>query len=422
MTASWRALPKLALRNVRRQVRRSLLTGAAMALGVAVFVFSRALADGGHEDWIEAGVRLGSGHIAMQSPGYHASKSLDDRLSYDALAQAKHVLGRSDIAERVMAVATRLEVQALAQGPTAAVPVMITGVVPDVEREFSRLGNQVEDGRYLERGDRLHAYVGVRLAERLELRVGSRLVLTAQGADGEITGQFVRVAGIFRSGLPEADEGIVQIPLSTAREWLGVGESATTLAVLLESGWIVSEMVTKVRDAIGTRDDVRVLGWREAMPELEAGIKVDDWGGYVFHVVLFGIIALAIVNTVLMSVLHRTREFGVLRALGLTQAQTASVVLTEGVILTVVSGLLGLVVGVAFTWIFFRNGLDFSAFMESDFTFSGVVLDTVIVPVFRWQQVAMSLGAISVIGVFASLYPAYRATQIDVAAAMKFEA
>jgi ABC-type lipoprotein release transport system permease subunit len=393
-----------------------------MALGVALLAFSRALGDGAHEDWIEAGVRMGSGHIAIQSPGYHASKNLDDRLSFEALAYANRALERSDVAERVVAVATRLEVQALAQGPTAAIPVMVTGVDPDVEREFSRLGRQVEDGRYLERGDRLHAYVGARLAERLELRVGSRLVLTAQGADGDIAGQFVRVAGIFRSGLPEADAGIVQIPLWTAREWLGVGESATTLAVLLESGWIVSEMVNTVRETIGTRDDLRALSWQEAMPELEAGIKVDDWGDYVFHVVLFGIIALAIVNTVLMSVLYRTREFGVLRALGLTQVQTASVVVTEGVILTAVSGLLGLAVGVAFTWIFFRNGLDFSAFMESDFTFSGVVLDTVIIPVFRWRMVAMSLGTIAVIGVFASLYPAYRATQIDIAEAMKFEA
>ena len=159
MTASWRALPILALRNIRRQVRRSLLTGVAMALGVALLAFSRALGDGAHEDWIESGVRMGSGHIAIQSPGYHASKSLDDRLGPEALAHANQVLQRSDVASSVVAVATRLEVQGLAQGPTAALPIMITGVDPEVERGFSRLGEQVEDGRYLEEGDRLHAYV-----------------------------------------------------------------------------------------------------------------------------------------------------------------------------------------------------------------------------------------------------------------------
>ncbi len=422
MTVTWTVLPKLALRNVRRQARRSLLTGSAMAIGVAVLAFSRALGDGAHEDWIDAGVRMGSGHIAIQGPGYHASKSIDDRLGPDGVAQALGVLGQPGVAERVQAYATRFEVQGLALGATTARPVMISGVDPTVEEHFSRLGDRVVEGRYLEPGDRLHAYVGERLAERLQLRVGSRLVLNAQGADGEIAGQFVRVVGIFKTGLPEADAGVVQIPLGTAHEWLGVDGAATTVAVLVESGWVAGEMVNRVRDAVGERDDIAVMSWQEAMPELEAAIKVDDWGDYVFHIILFAIIALAIVNTVLMSVLYRTREFGVLRALGLTKGQTASVVMSEGIILTVVSGVLGMIVGVAVTWIFFRNGLDYSALMDSDFNFSGVVLDTVIVPTFRMQQVVLSLGSIFIIGVAASMYPAYRATRIDVAEAMKFEA
>jgi ABC-type lipoprotein release transport system permease subunit len=164
------------------------------------------------------------------------------------------------------------------------------------------------------------------------------------------------------------------------------------------------------------------LTWQETRPELEAAIKADDWGAYIFHFVLFGIIALAIVNTVLMSVLHRTREFGVLRAMGLTKGQTAAVVMSEGVMLTIISGILGMFVGFAFTWIFFRNGLDYSTFTDTEFTFSGVVLDTVIVPLFRVQQIVMSLGSIVFVGIVASCYPAFRATRIDIAEAMKFEA
>jgi ABC-type antimicrobial peptide transport system permease subunit len=158
------------------------------------------------------------------------------------------------------------------------------------------------------------------------------------------------------------------------------------------------------------------------MPELDAAIRMDDWGDYVFNFVLYGIITLAIVNTVLMSVLYRTREFGVLQALGLTRGQTAAVVVTEGMILTAVSGLVGLGLGLGLTWLLFRNGLDYSAMLDSEFTFSGVVLDPVIIPAFRWQQVGRSLVAIAVVGTLASLYPAYRATRIDVAEATKFEA
>ena len=94
----------------------------------------------------------------------------------------------------------------------------------------------------------------------------------------------------------------------------------------------------------------------------------------------------------------------------------------EGVFLTAVSGITGMVLGFAFTWVFFRDGLDFSFMLDSDFTFSGVVLEPVIVPIFRFAQVVRSLGAIAFVGVVASLYPAYRATRIDLAEAMKFEA
>jgi ABC-type lipoprotein release transport system permease subunit len=423
MTERATILSRLAVRNVRRQRRRSLLTGLAMGLGVAVLVFTRALGDGTHEDWIDAGVRLGSGHIAFQHPRFQASKSLDDRLSHQAFALARSVLEAPAVAEKVSIVAPRLQIQGLANSASSAVPVFVTGVDPEIEAVFSQLGERVVDGRYLEADDRLHAYIGIRLADRLDLEVGSRLVLTAQDATGEIAGQFVRVVGIFETGLPEADEGIVHIPLATAREWLQVGDAATTVAVLLDSGWEVPGVLHLFRSLVDQQSaELTVLGWRESMPELDAAIKIDDFGAYVFQVFLFAIIALAIVNTVLMSVMHRTREFGVLRALGLTKGQTAAVVFSEGVFLTAVSGIAGMLFGFAFTWIFFRNGLDYSALMQEDFTFSGVVLDPVIVPVFRIVQVLQSLGSIFIVGAVASLYPAYRATRIDVAEAMKFEA
>jgi ABC-type lipoprotein release transport system permease subunit len=394
-----------------------------MVLGVAVLVFSRALGDGAHEDWIEQGVRLGKGHIAIQHPAFQRSRHLDDRLSADAAGRTLEALQQPAIARHVRTVAPRLEVQGLANSASSAMPVFITGVDPVIEAEFSHLNERVVDGRYLEAGDRLHAFIGRRLADRLDLEVGSRLVFSAQDATGEIVGQFVRVVGIFSTGLPEADESIVHIPLGTAQEWLGVGEAVTTLAVLLNSGWVVPDVVDRLRTILDHRaDDIAVLSWREAMPQLDAAIRIDDYGDYLFHIILFVIVGLAIVNTVLMSVLHRTREFGVLRALGLTRGQTAGVVFGEGMILTAVSGLLGMVLGFAVTWIFFRNGLDYSGMVENDFTFSGVVLDPVIIPEFRLIQIFQSLGSIGVIGILASLYPAFRATRIDVAEAMKFEA
>jgi len=415
-------LVRLATRNLRRQLRRSLLTSAAMVLGVALLVFSRSLASGAHEDWIEAGVRLGTGHVAIQAPGYRARRTLDDRLEASDLERVRSALGAPAVARHVVERTTRLEVQGLASSANGAVPVLVMGVEPATERRFSRLAERRVEGDYLPADDPLAAYMGRELAERLDVGPGSRVVLTAQDATGQVVGQLVRVRGIFETGLPDVDERIVHIPLATARSWLSAGGAATTVALLLDASGAVDPVARALDEALSPGRRIAVLRWQEAMPELEAAVRMDDFGDYVFHAVTLAIVALAIINTILMSVLQRTREFGVVRALGMTRGETGAQVLVEGVLLSATSGLIGIALGFLVTWTFFRNGLDYSFLMEEGFRAAGAVIDPVVRPHFDLLQLVGSLLFVFIIGVGASLYPAWRATRIDVAEAMKFEA
>ncbi len=417
-------LVRLALRNLRRQARRSAITAAAMIFGGMLMIFSLSIGDGGHEDWIESGARMGSGHIAIQAPNFQKSRKIDDRLVASARSAAESALRNPDIAEHTLAAVPQLAVVGLASSPTGARPAQIIGVDPIAEAAFSILDDKLVEGRYLEPDDRLAAYVGAGLLEGLDLRLGSRFVLTAQDADGEIAGQLVRVVGVYRSGVPEVDQVVIHIPLATAGSWLRSGDDVTTIAVLLDSSAKVRP-VSRIleRELSGEREagHLTVLGWREAMPVLAAAVRIDDLGNYVWQGIMFGIIALGIVNTVLMSVLYRKREFGLLQALGFTPRQTGGLIVTEGIILTFVSGLIGIAVGLFLTWYFFRDGLDFSFAWDEEWSFSGIAMDPVFVPLFRMARVVQSLVFLFLIGTFASLYPAYRATRIDVAEAMKFE-
>ncbi len=413
---------RLALRNLRRQKRRSVLSGSAMVLAMALLVFSRAIAEGGHEDWIDSGVRMGDGHVSVQAPEYRTRRSLDYRLSPEIRAAVRDALKSPEVSSRLVASAPRLMVQGLASSPSAALPVAIMAVDPELEREFSALDEKLVEGRWLEQDDRLRAYVGTRLASRLKLKENSRFVLTAQDANGDISGQMVRVAGTFRSGIPEMDEGFIQIPLATAQEWLGVPGAVTTEALLLRNSRDVGPVRRELASALADwSDEAAVLEWRESMPELDAAVRMDDWADYVFHLVLFVIAATAIVNTILMSVMYRTREFGVLRALGLERGEVGRVVFIEGMVLTAISGVVGMALGAAIVWGFFRNGLDFSAMWDMEMEAAGIVIDPVIVPRFHWNQIVQSLFFILAIGSLSSIYPAWRATRIDVAEAMKFE-
>ena len=418
------AMFRLAVRNIRRHVRRSLLTSFAMMIGGTLLMISLPLGDGTHEAWIESAVRMGGGHLTVQHPSFRLSRKLADRLSGDVAAKIDALLRDAEFASRVVVTTPQLALSGLASSPTGARPVQLVGVDPEREADFSILDEKVVDGRYLAPDDRLAAYVGAGLAESLELDLGDRLVVTAQDAEGEIAGQLLRVVGIFRSGVPEIDQSLVHMPLDTARAWLSVGNDITNVAVLVDGSGSVLPVERSLRRSLSASIDdgsLTVMDWREAMPSLDAAVRVDDFGNYLFQGILFSIIALGIVNTVLMSVLHRYREFGVLQALGLTPHQTGSLVLIEGLILTALSGVVGIALGLAITWGFWRNGLDISGMMNEDWSFSGVVLDPVIVPTFRAARVVQGLVFILGIGALASLYPAYRATRIDVAEAMKFE-
>jgi ABC-type lipoprotein release transport system permease subunit len=413
-------LLRLAARGVLREARRSVLTASAMALGLALLMFSRSLADGGHEDWIDAGVRMGAGHVLMQAPGHWESGSLDDRLSEDQASASLAALEELNGLVAPLAITLRLSTNGLASSASSAVPAAIQGVDPTIESGFSHAVDKLTEGRYLEPDDRLAAYVGTATAERLGLSIGSRFVLTAQSTGGDIEGQLVRVVGMFRTGLPEVDETLVHIPISTARSWLAADGAVTTIGAILPGSRIVPDVVRELRAGL-EGDGVRVLSWREAYPELDAAVRIDDYGDYIFHGILFGIVGLAVLNSVLMSVLYRKREFGVLQALGLTPGETGLVVFTEGLLLTALAGVVGIILGAAVTWVFFRDGLDFSGLMSEDFTFSGIVMDPVIVPEFRVVHVLQSAFSVAVVGISASLYPAYQATKIDVGEALKFE-
>jgi len=408
----------LALRNLGREMRRAALTAAAMAIGLALLIVSRTLSDGVHEDWIDSGVRLGSGHVVFNAPGYRDSESLEDRLSEDQVEAAFAAVERARLPEAVLT-SVRVSARGLASSPDGAIPAWIQGVDPAAELPFSRLGTDVLEGRYLEEGDRLHAFIGQGMALRLGLRIGSRMVLTAQAASGDIEGQLVRVVGMYRTGVPEMDDVLVHIPLGTARAWLGV-EGATSVATLLPHSTFTGRVHEAAAAAVQS-SGVEVTPWEEASPELYSAVRIDDAGDWAFHLILFAIVALAILNAVFMSVLHRKRELGLLRALGLSSRQTGLVVFLEGVLVTAASGVIGVALGFALVWVFFRNGLDLTGLMPEDLNFAGIVFNPVMYPVIDVRHLTQSLFFIAVIGVSASVFPAWQAAALDPAESVKVE-
>jgi putative ABC transport system permease protein len=420
-----RILVRIAVRNIRRQARRSILTASAMILGIGLLMFVRALEGGAHVMYVESAVRLGAGHIAVEHPEYAASQDLVHRLDAEHLRLATDAVAAVAEPADVKPVLPRITVGGLAQSPSSSIPVRISGVDPAREAPVSLLADRIVDGRFLEPGDRLEAVIGADVAERLRVELGSRLVVMAQGAGGDLESQLVFVTGIFQTGIPEVDRGVVQLPIGTAREWLAIGGDATSLNVILTSDRRTAEtaraMGERLEPAVGTAT-VAVKPWWVAMPDLHAGLQADAVQTYIMFLILLAIVALAVVNSVLMAVLNRTREFGVLRALGLNRRSVGAMVMVEGTLLTLASGVLGMALGLAVSLGVFRDGIDITRlFGEADLAFAGTVIDPVVPPVLLAGDVTAILGIVMAIGILASVYPAWQATRIEPAEAMKTE-
>ena len=388
-----------------------------------MLIFAFSLADGSQETWIREAARMGTGHLTVEHPKFRTVRKTENGLAPEIREEVEQALTSPEIAPFVRAASPRLDIRGLASSAAGARPVQITAVDPESEARLSSLDEKVVAGRYLQSDDGALALIGERLASSLHLKLGSRFVVQAEDSKGEIAAKLLRVVGVFRSGVAEFDQSTVQVPLSTADAWLRTEGSVTSFSVVLAHSSAVPAIVDALERALETfveQGKVTVMDWEEANPSLASAVALDDFSGFIIQVMLFTIIAFGIMNTVLMSVLHRNREFGVLRAIGLTPGHTGLIVLLEGLVLTLASGVLGVGLGTFLVWHFIGDGLDLTGMMDG-VTLSGVLLEPVIVPEFRLERFVQALGFILVAGAVASIYPALWAARIEVTEVMQFD-
>ena len=183
-----RVLVVLAMRNLRRQLRRTLLTASAMIIGGGLLIFSLSFGDGSHEQWIDSGVRLGTGHVTVERPEFRLRRRIDDRLPAEVRRAVEEAFASPEIAPYVVATSSKLSINGLASSAAGARPAQIMAVDPVQESAFGMLDERVVEGRYLEPDDRLAAFVGAEMVESLELRLGSRLRRAGAGRRGRDCG------------------------------------------------------------------------------------------------------------------------------------------------------------------------------------------------------------------------------------------
>ena len=395
---------KLALRGLRRNLRRSLITISAIAIGLAALVFLQGYIDGTNRQMISNITGYLSGHLQAHQRGYHDDPTLD--LTFD---RADELMVRFDKRGAIAAIAPRIESTALASGPEKTRGVMVIGVDPERERQVTTLYKALKEGEYLDAADHRGAMMGERTAEILGVKLGEEVALVTQAADGSIGAARFRVRGIYRSGINVIDTSFIFVTLPAAQELLALEGRVTTVAARLADLDEVPRTVAQLRSELGP--GFEVLGWQALMPELSGNVELHSLFVSMILLIVFTVVTLGIANTVLMGVMERTHEFGVMLALGTRPAQVARTVLYEALLLGLGAIALGGAIGVSITAYFGYRGIDFGEYTQAAQMMPG--LTGIVYPSVRIESLLLLSAILLATTVCASVYPALKAAHLS---------
>jgi putative ABC transport system permease protein len=307
----------------------------------------------------------------------------------------------------------------VANSGAGGVGVTVMGVEPSVEMKSSPLAQDIVTGDYLTDSDDRMVVLGGRLAEQLKLNLGSKIVLTTNNAQGQLVEELCRVKGIFRTGSDEIDGYLVQIPATFARRVFGLGgDEATQLGVILKRPGDQAAAIDAITPMVNGKD-VAVLPWQSILPEVASFIRLRRTSNGVFQGLLFVIILFTILNTLLMSVIEREREFAVLLALGTPVRQLKGQLFVESACIGCLGCLAGMVLGGSLALAMQIWGLDMASIMPKGVTISGFAVSTNIhasltPPILYWIG-GIVLGATLLL----SFMPMRRITQVRIAETLR---
>jgi ABC-type lipoprotein release transport system permease subunit len=320
-------------------------------------------------------------------------------------------------------VAPRIFLQVLAGTAYNSLGAGLQAIDPASDPFANRLRSRLVDGRWLEPGDDEGLLIGRRMADKLKAHVGSKVVLMAGGEDGDVESRLGRVRGIFRTGLSELDGFLLVAPLEFGRRLLPGyrpgqdGAAVTRLAIFLHDPDALAGLKASLRASLPD-PAAAVLDWREMMPQVVNFVLIDDLFNYIWLGFLLVMVAFGIVNTILMSALERTREFGLLRALGLKPGHLLVLVLCETVLLALVALAVGWTLGGAAHLYYASYGLDLSGLYPEGFETGGMYMNPVIYTALSAGRVVTLTAIVFATTLLSGIYPAIKAARISPMAAL----
>ena len=394
---------KMAWRNVWRNKRRSWIIICAVIVGLVGMLFSLAFMEGMMRQTLINALGTHIGHLEIHKKGFENNKVISLNIE-----NPQEVMQAVAGEPGVVAYSPRVVSSGLASSSESSSGITIVGIDPQKEPKVTTIKELVIQGDYLDEDGAFQVLLGQGLAEKLKVGLGEKIVLMAQDLTGDIGSGAYRVKGIFKTASPDFDKYMIYLNLKESQKLLSLGNRISELAILTDTPEN-PQAVQKVLLAKLDSEKYEVLTWKQIMPIMVSQIEFFDEFMYVFLLVICIAMGFGIVNTLLMSIMERIREFGIMMSLGVKPQKIFRLVITESVLLCLCGLVLGNLLSYVLVLYVGNKGFNLSIFSKSLETFG---IGHFIYPHLTISMVLIGAVTVLIMGILASLYPGYKASRL----------
>jgi putative ABC transport system permease protein len=402
---------KIAWRNVWRNKARSIVIILAVGFGLWGGVFSTALINGMMKQQFDSSIKNNVSHIQIHHPDYLLEK--EPVFTVEGSESIVQLLANH---KDVAAYTARARTNGMLATASMTSGVEIYGIDPEQEDKTTALKSNLVDGDYFEQATRNPVLIGEKLATKMKISMGSRIIITFQDLENEIVSASFRVCGIYKTSNTANDERNVYIKQNDLDVLLGVQGTMNEIAILLHELEKSTSVQAELKEKFPSNE---IRTWFEVSPELSFITEFSGYSMMVLLIIILFAMAFGLLNTMLMTIYERTRELGVLMSVGMSKLRIFSMIVLETGFLVVSGSIFGSFIGALTVYLSSKSGLDISAFggdVLSEYGFSAIIYPT-LEPLFFFHLTILVL----ITAVLSALYPAYKALKLKPAEAVRKE-
>jgi len=402
---------RLAWRNIWRHKRRTIIIVLAMSLTLALMMFYDGLMNGFTDAIYGNAVKVLGGNIQVHAEGYRAQVNSTPLLP---LADARAVVSAAESSPMVVAATQRINTGGLVTSREGAFAVSIMGVEPEKELKVNIIGQYVTDGRNLTGDDTDSILIGKGLADTMNVKVGDRITMVGRSQHKEMRQRTMTVVGIYDLGMADIEKQTVYISLAEAMSLYELN-APTEISIFLQHLGQENDVITNLNSSVSGYE---IESFQANYPDLANAINSKGGVMNIFSVIIIAIAGVGILNLLLMAVYERTREIGVLGAMGLKPRQISLLFVLEGTMIGLVGVVTGIIFGLALNGMLMKNGLDFGSMTQAA-SYMALIKDKVY-PTWGVEKLVMRASTVAIISALAALIPAIEAGRREPAEALHF--